>query len=497
MGTQTSPYFNDPNIGQAFNNLAGAFAPPSGADLAGYADARATKEKASRLAKLYLDALDPNFDRNTLDREAAVLGSYTPTQSWSAQDQNTATTRRGQDLTSETARLNNAADNARALKEREMVDIILRSNNADDNARALQQTQITDTTARRGQDLTSATTRRGQDLTAETSITNNQADNARALQTAILAPVGEGETRFVPPALAGQFNVPEQQIGVIAAKPGETLTLPDKRVIDGQPLALTEEQIKAKILAGLPSAEQRLAALGNTPTEVVVKDGKPTIQWRADAINQPAFEKSPSTVVNFDQAGNQLPPPGDGLAWARNPDNSVKLDERGAPIALPFQGGKLYEQRMKDAQAKDAKDQNAAAKNDIVIQDIDRVLSAVNANPNLTTGLGAQLTSSIGGMPARDVTALLDTIRANIGFEQLQAMRDASPTGGALGQVTEREQEYLQSVLGSLAETQSSGQLQDNLRRLRNAYMDTIHGKGNGPREKLSFEQDPAADPSA
>ena len=46
-------------------------------------------------------------------------------------------------------------------------------------------------------------------------------------------------------------------------------------------------------------------------------------------------------------------------------------------------------------------------------------------------------------------------------------MRENSPTGGALGQVTERELAFLQSVEGSLDQAQSEDQLRQILQRLR------------------------------
>jgi hypothetical protein len=60
----------------------------------------------------------------------------------------------------------------------------------------------------------------------------------------------------------------------------------------------------------------------------------------------------------------------------------------------------------------------------------------------------------------------LQTIKANVGFDKLQEMRENSPTGGALGQVSNLELESLQSVLGSLDQYQSGDQLARNLRRL-------------------------------
>jgi hypothetical protein len=82
-----------------------------------------------------------------------------------------------------------------------------------------------------------------------------------------------------------------------------------------------------------------------------------------------------------------------------------------------------------------------------------------------TAGYGANL-SGVQGTDAANLAAKLQTITANIGFEQLQKMRDESPTGGALGQVAVQELEALQSVLGSLKQGQSPAILKEQLDRM-------------------------------
>ena len=73
-----------------------------------------------------------------------------------------------------------------------------------------------------------------------------------------------------------------------------------------------------------------------------------------------------------------------------------------------------------------------------------------------------------------DVEMLKETIAANIGFDKLQRMREASPTGGALGNVSDRELSNLQSVLGNLALSQSEEQLISNIDRLDTLYRDIL-----------------------
>lgn len=76
------------------------------------------------------------------------------------------------------------------------------------------------------------------------------------------------------------------------------------------------------------------------------------------------------------------------------------------------------------------------------------------------TGFGAETMGGMGGTAARDVQGLLDTIGGNIAFDRLSRMRAESPTGGALGNVTERELALLQSTVASLDKTQSDEQFQ-------------------------------------
>lgn len=104
----------------------------------------------------------------------------------------------------------------------------------------------------------------------------------------------------------------------------------------------------------------------------------------------------------------------------------------------------------------------------------DRVMETVdNALENVsgwTSGLGSLL-SKVPATKARDFQKQLDTIKANIGFQELQAMRAASPTGGALGQVAVQELEYLQAVLGSLDAAQSPTQVRENLEAVKQHYV--------------------------
>lgn len=286
-------FYNDPNIGAAFNNLAGIFAPPSGSDLSGYANAAATKEKASRLAELFAYAKDPGYDQTQADRMGVLAGLYAPTQSYYSVDQGNQTLRRGQDVVANTSIFNNQADNANAITLK-MLDPLAA------DATRIVPPSIADLykvdQTQRGFNKTAADNaaalerRKAQD---EAMLAANTADNSNAVTLKMLDPVAKDATRFVPPGLADLYKTDPQQIGIVSAQPGEINTLPDGRVIKGADKPLTETELKASILQSLPGNEQRAVAIGNTPVESIIgPDGKtPVVKWRADSIDQSPYNK--------------------------------------------------------------------------------------------------------------------------------------------------------------------------------------------------------------
>lgn len=58
------------------------------------------------------------------------------------------------------------------------------------------------------------------------------------------------------------------------------------------------------------------------------------------------------------------------------------------------------------------------------------------------------------GTDAQKLRKSLDTIKANLSIDALQAMRAENPTGGALGQITEMEHEILQNTIANLDQYQ-------------------------------------------
>jgi hypothetical protein len=109
-------------------------------------------------------------------------------------------------------------------------------------------------------------------------------------------------------------------------------------------------------------------------------------------------------------------------------------------------------------------------KKTLVMGTLDKALGDVT---NLTAGFGGKLLKDLPG-PALDQANRIRTIKANVGFDQLQAMRDASKTGGALGQVAVQELDMLQASLGSLEQAQGVDELAYNLAQVKDHYQKAI-----------------------
>lgn len=85
---------------------------------------------------------------------------------------------------------------------------------------------------------------------------------------------------------------------------------------------------------------------------------------------------------------------------------------------------------------------------------------------NAITGVYGANTPNISAA-ARRAQATYDKIRAGAGFSALQAMRDASPTGGALGNVSNQEGAKLEQSVAAFAQTQNA----DDLRKVLRQYL--------------------------
>ena len=161
-------------------------------------------------------------------------------------------------------------------------------------------------------------------------------------------------------------------------------------------------------------------------------------------------------------------------------------DDRGVPTLIAAKGGPAD---LKLAGALNADTQALSGSN----ASMDRLAIAANEALNAPGLAGAYgLRGAIPNMPGSDAanaTALLNTLKSQVGFSVLQDMRNNSKTGGALGAVSDKENLMLQANLAALEKAQSVEQARESLKkiiayteaaktRLRDAY-NMRHGEGS------------------
>jgi hypothetical protein len=88
---------------------------------------------------------------------------------------------------------------------------------------------------------------------------------------------------------------------------------------------------------------------------------------------------------------------------------------------------------------------------------------------DVATGLRGVVARRIPGSDAADFEAQKESILANLGFKELADMRASSPTGGALGSITEKELGFLQASVASLQAAQSPEAMKQALKDVKDA----------------------------
>lgn len=99
-------------------------------------------------------------------------------------------------------------------------------------------------------------------------------------------------------------------------------------------------------------------------------------------------------------------------------------------------------------------------------RNLDSINSLLPKVSSAVVGVGSY-GAYIPGTAARNFDSEVQALKANIAFSELTAMREASKTGGALGAISDRELNLLQSSLGSLDTGQSPTAFKKSLETVR------------------------------
>jgi hypothetical protein len=265
----------------------------------------------------------------------------------------------------------------------------------------------------------------------------------------------------------------EAQLDVLAfgqiGKPGDAL----KNVIDATNLVYTtgtggdvlaQAQAQYKLATGkMPPTSQQIRSLGAA----------------AESINTQVTSK---TAI----------PDAQGLSV----ENIPKTERKGVPqIASPSLPLKNRQELMIVQPQEQAATTSIAISMRDINDTVDRLLQNQSGIKS-ATGFGGELQSRIGGTTAANAKADLDRVKSAISLSAIAKMRAESKTGGAVGNMTEKEWPRFESIYGSLEQAQTSDQVIKNLRELKGLTTETqesiikkydsIYGGGQDIRKTIS-----------
>jgi hypothetical protein len=134
---------------------------------------------------------------------------------------------------------------------------------------------------------------------------------------------------------------------------------------------------------------------------------------------------------------------------------------------IPIKGSKADKEAAAAAEREGVTQQQAAQKETVISKSVDFLVGKIDAGGlfNLPeAGIVGNVLGALGvNQDAVDFKNELASIQANVAFDRLQQMREASKTGGALGAVSERELDLLMAAYGNIKQSTSPKKLKENL----------------------------------
>ena len=235
---------------------------------------------------------------------------------------------------------------------------------------------------------------------------------------------------------------------------------------------LPPETLRTMMALGYPATQEGYQAFQSAqrtppppqPLVPVLENGKPVLRTREQAAGQTPF--TPATVQIMGLGPTKAPKESD----APKPPSGYRFTPSGDLEPIPG-GPAAPGLSNKDIQKREAVFPQATqavkgfeSKSDLFIKDLERLRD--DPGLNQITGPIYGRTPSVSQAGSR-AQALYDKIFAKGGFQALQDMREASKTGGALGNVSNEEGRRLEkSIVGGLDRTQNIKDVRNNINEL-------------------------------
>lgn len=239
----------------------------------------------------------------------------------------------------------------------------------------------------------------------------------------------------------------------------------DKQIANN--MDLIAQVVKNNVAAGKnpdnPQVRQYAASVIQSISPIAIRAGKDPKMLAAQAE---AMLTQPSAVTGATTAGQ---------AKGAEQVGEIKQISGAGPNVLETMppGGDIAKYRQVISEKAAATAEKAPeAKSSVVSvsSDLSRlkaVAQEVMNDPALPhiTGISGKFPNIPGGKAA-DVEAKLESMKSQVAFSVLQSLRDASKTGGALGQVSNFEEKMLQNNLAGLDKTQSPEAFKKSLQKI-------------------------------
>jgi hypothetical protein len=242
---------------------------------------------------------------------------------------------------------------------------------------------------------------------------------------------------------------------------------------------------KAIIEAELAKDEAGRAVLDRVPTEIQrlnaeIQRGQLDVSRQRLAMEESQLGM-PAPMSAADQARIELE------------ERRVRIaeEEAAAKAAMPEGMDPKVKLKLDQAYPQAARAlQSSVTSLDQDIQDVEKLLADDVGLKAITGYLGAYTPNVF--KDATRAQALLDKIMSGAGFSALQAMRDASPTGGALGNVSNQEGSKLEKSVAAFSQAQEYGDFRNALRQylidlktaqgnVQSAFDETYSYRGDAP----------------
>jgi hypothetical protein len=288
--------------------------------------------------------------------------------------------------------------------------------------------------------------------------------------------ISEYQPGAVAQELPGSRIDTGQEITYVKGPNGEVIPMPKRMVPAGDglvggargggaPLGAGIEQAAMQlspgvIVSGRARTPERNAQVGGVPGSYHMSDNARDFQpAKGQTVAALAARLQPLKAQGYDviaEGDHVHVEPGPRMGRAPAAGGGVQF---GVPVRGTGKAEKVSSEAYNTMEA-------ATAKYDETIARAKRLLS----NPSLDNIIGnlqgniPETALSLSSQSAANALSDYNELLAVAGFQELQAMRDASPTGGALGQVSDSENRLLQQSAFASSRTQDEAKFKESLR---------------------------------